>query len=264
MPTSWNCTGCSLTNSPSSDVCTACFTPAPPKSLLDTNVLFIESWIRLENVSHIPSDIVQLFHLFLQGTSKALKFHDTFRSVKDCDISEDGTHVKISSVGNLEFPYVLADIKPITSGVHCWRMKTVTTKRWMVWAVSQKKRHSQHPYRRAFGVSKDACDYYPADPTYYQHREPCDKMYFRNLKVGDVDMLLDADAGTLRLCVVGHAKPRHEVKLYNLPIPNEVAGHTGWVPCGIFGYAGQQLRVSSIPREWYGHRRDCQLHCLRV
>ena len=101
--------------------------------------------------------------------------------------------------------------------------------------------------------------YYPCDESwdYWPDHAECDKTWFGHYKVLDVDLLLDADTGILKLGVVGHTQKQNEhAMLFNIPIPGQMNGHKGYVPQFIFAYQYQEMMMAEIPVDWYGQPKD--------
>ena len=73
---------------------------------------------------NIPLEIINLCLKFYMELYEILKFSDDKKKHYICErlqLSEDRTCV--SRPGYTECGYVLADIEPVTYGIHCWRIQ---------------------------------------------------------------------------------------------------------------------------------------------
>eukprot|EP01084_Bolivina_argentea_P130670 230678_1 len=184
--------------------------------------------------------------------TEILRFSDEFitKLYTPFELSDDGRCIKRTSNGYVA--YVLSDMDPVTSGVHCWRVKITNPKsnnHWIIFAVSQRDTFDDDSYLGGdvFGVS---C---------------CSQYYGNNIKNNGVntkhlhgakyvDLLLDVDNGKLSICEVGtNYGDEKEAKLWNLPTDSNVWVH-GWVPHFNITYiaAGIELRLAKIDTSLYG------------
>ena len=65
-------------------------------------------------------------------------------------------------------------------------------------------------------------------------------------------MLLDADKGILKFCVVPFVEEKYEAILRKIPIDND----EGYVPHFNLDRRGQNLKIARIPIDWYGKEKS--------
>ena len=107
------------------------------------------------------------------------------------------------------------------------------------------------PYEMAYGISgteDKKSSWFPGsfEKGYYEHHNGISRECFI-FKEGEVDMLLDADEGELKFCVVGLLDDDHEAKIYNLPKQT-----CGWVPHFYCYCDGTEFRIAKISVDLYG------------
>ena len=74
----------------------------------------------------IPDEIITLFFIWYHIKSEILKWSETFhyqsKFSSAIDLSQDNTVVRVDSWGPA---YILADVEPVTKGIHCWRIEVM-------------------------------------------------------------------------------------------------------------------------------------------
>eukprot|EP01084_Bolivina_argentea_P011781 22040_1 len=90
-------------------------------------------------------------------------------------------------------------------------MKIVNNKCWMLYAVAEKKTHTDYSYSQSYGVA--CCN------DYYNNGNKNVKNNAVGMKheAEFVDLLLNVDEGTLNICEVGNCVEGKEAKLWGLP-----------------------------------------------
>eukprot|EP01084_Bolivina_argentea_P141969 249450_1 len=179
-------------------------------------------------------------------------------------MSDDG-HLELSDdykcvthSGSDSHTYILADIQPVTNGVHCWRVQvTHPTQHWLFWGISSKKLYAQKSYYKentvqGVAVNKGSLEWYLHNNAIHNNITKEYQQLFLK-KHCQVDMLLDVDKGTLNLCVVGHSEGKKQIKICGLSNPPNNA----WVPHFNLYSSNTQLRIAKIPVSLFGkHKKN--------
>eukprot|EP01083_Nonionella_stella_P007743 22309_1 len=214
------------------------------------DLLLIHGYSGLHH-KHIPNEIALLITRYIVPI---LPFSEEYMSNwSKWELSDDRKCIKRTSSG--QYAYILSDIDPVTSGVHCWRVKITQARdsnHWVMFGVSEKKRFKDHSFRDAYGVS--CCKW--STTNYFANHNKRIKTNAVNTehfhRATEVDILLDVDDGKLNICEAGNRSEKEAI-LWNLPQPYPNA-MSGWVPhlnCARDA-AGIQLKVEKIPISWYG------------
>ena len=87
--------------------------------------LLISGYIKKQKLSiTIPLDIVTVVFQFYFNTFMVLKFSSTFIARGDFILSDDNKCVRRKEPGYAR-RYVLVDIDPVKTGIHCWRVQVI-------------------------------------------------------------------------------------------------------------------------------------------
>lgn len=223
----------------------------------DENQLLIDGFIKQQKDISIPCDIINLVLLFYHIDWEILKFAN---GKKGFTVNDDGNVVTKDGWGVATIP---VDIKPVTHGIYCWRIYMITNNQPVAWMVAEKRMVMHTSKFKEIGITSVGafCSIHPKDYRDF-------KIQYFSKNILQVDLLLDVDAGTLRICAVGYAKVPYEAILNELPIPGlslthksrltrhlkegESAIHSGYVPHICLTASGQKASVVQIPHEKYG------------
>eukprot|EP01084_Bolivina_argentea_P239193 402043_1 len=200
----------------------------------------------------IPNDIVEMIGVFYIHIFELLQFVKIGTDVNNNLILEDNRY--LARINGYRWQlFVLADIKPIMNGIHCFRVynKSVNGQCYVMWMVSQcKNKYIRYSYddKSCYGISYQE---------WFSRGHPEKKNNGIVLGIGnlglrkseiEVDMLLDLEKEELRICVVGNKE--QEAKIW--PVPKCKAGykpHLHLVDVDI-------TRLCRIPVNWYGLEKD--------
>ena len=130
-----------------------------------------------------------------------------------------------------------------------------------MWGVSRPGTFTMYSYDDAFGISSKYDQYFPWAAILKSRVEHSNSEIAHFLMdKGEVDMLLDADKGELKLCVVGQCEETKVPKLWW--DAKKVADAyfdddgRGWVPHFNLHEKRQQLRIAKIPVDLFGQKED--------
>eukprot|EP01084_Bolivina_argentea_P106370 190366_1 len=198
-----------------------------------TDQWLVFGYIRLNN-NKLPKDVMATCLLFYHLKYDILTFSQQYKTNDAALILYDGNKCVHRILNEDDFGYILGNIEPIKTGIHCWRLNVVNpSERWILFGISQQKRFDnfQMYTNGVFG------QLYPyRSCTNWEYTNGINRAHFKEQKC-QIDILLDADKGTLQLCIVGKCDDKHELRIWNLPQSN-----TGWLPhINVYG-ANQNFR----------------------
>jgi len=210
-----------------------------------------------DNAYAAHSATIEICALFVYGVAFHIKFSEEFRSRKDLQLSADNhciTKTRDEADPRCTCAWTIGDIEPVKTGIHCWRVLINNpTQEYLKIGVSAKRMFSDSNLNHAsvWGIAR----HHRKQQNYYKpmrnpHHNHIDLAHFMQTQCA-VDILLDADTGTLNMAVVGMADDEHEAKMWNLPTGRKC---TGWVPHFIIGTRATDtsLQLLSMDARWYG------------
>eukprot|EP01083_Nonionella_stella_P064474 168036_1 len=222
---------------------------------MDNDMLLVFGYVRLKSDSSvtIPNVIAELCFKFYHLVAAMLQFSSVYCSADGFELSNDNKHVKrVPAEASDGYRYILVDAVPVFTMEHCWRIKVDNPKGgWIVWGIAQQQKYEtgRFVHRKSDGGAYGVTYYqqfYPDDSFSVNSQVRCEQFADTTCLI---DLYLNADEGTMKLCVVGQLDGG-EPRFHKLPTNTK----KGWVPYFVFGTTpmGASLRVAKIPIEWYG------------
>lgn len=194
---------------------------------------------------------------------KRLKFSTEYQSEDGLELREDNYVLVREGIPtasyNKYYRWILADMEPVTEGIHCWRVNAKHQKDggWIVYGVSPRQMFANSCGQDGvWGVTCNGC-WYPGGCT--TNKISTTHFYRQNL---DVDILLNLETGELRICVVGMLSTDKEAVLQGI---HEVDNEDGWVlhlnvfnngDGGRYDTEDTEVRIAEISPEIYGQSVD--------
>ena len=175
----------------------------------------------------------------------------------------------ITRVNNsTKYRWITADVEPANYGIHCWRVNVNHTKKgsnggWIVYGVSPPNPDlAQNCTMQdgVWGIAWSDC-WYPFAGRCQDLSVASDTEYLYRKNI-DVDILLNLEAQTLTIGIVGIIDDKHEYRFKGIERTNKFGG---WVPhFNLFASdsawnagpdtTGCELRIAQIPPDLY---RQC-------
>eukprot|EP01084_Bolivina_argentea_P211044 359062_1 len=219
-------------------------------------IVIWEHWFRI--IMNCVIDIKNITQIIVEfaDTARILKFSKKFKSKYGLYLMDDNKCVqrcKVGSSSTASYRWILADIKPVSKGIHCWRVNAKheleQKSGWVVYGISppNDKIRDYVPIG-IWGATYSMC-FYPTT----SKRMKNDHLYKQNL---NVDMLLDLDKQTLNIAVVGLMDDKYQIKFSGIEKTNEFGG---WCPYfNLYQNASDectvrcQLRIAHISPKLFG------------
>eukprot|EP01084_Bolivina_argentea_P003852 7282_1 len=198
----------------------------------------------------LPPKIKYLCILFAFNIfeNKYIPFSTKFKTKNGIELTENNKRASKSDYHRSS--WIVSDIEPVRYGIRCWRILVNNPKQAFIrFAVGSKRAFSEDSvYGIAYNKKRKLAIWRPAGNI--SSRNKIDLQHFASKKCV-VDMLLDADNGILKICVVGMCDDEHEAKIWNMATTNL---YQRWVPHFTFGSSanGAQLQVTEIYKGYYG------------
>ena len=203
----------------------------------------------------IPIDIINLLLLFYHIEWEMLKF---MANTKGFKLSED----RLCAIKQDKWiiQSIVADIEPVKSGIHCWRVYSFTNHVPFAWTVSET--NLDRNFTEIGIINLGIYKAIRPQNKYSLNKFDCDVF-----GKGAVDILLNVDKGILRMCVVGFVEEPYGITMKGLPIPGvnyhkhstlrrledeESVCHQGYVPRLFLCGCEQKAKIAQIPIQYYG------------
>eukprot|EP01084_Bolivina_argentea_P095846 172308_1 len=222
--------------------------------------LIILYWFRTAVQKRISiEDIIQLVFPYCK-VLEILQWSTEFKSKLHLELSNNNQCVKYVGQQN-DHRFIVADIEPVCSGIHCWRIKATipdASHPWFVWGISDKRMFANESYMDMFGVAYDN-QWFPNNRSNFNFKtnRGIDDHDLSGLKKTniEVDILLNIDKSELCICAVGD-RNKTEAKMWDLPVYKQ-----GWVPHIVFYVNKSEAKIASIAVDWYGIKKDNIFKC---
>lgn len=227
----------------------------------------------------LPSELIHLLFEWFHQRFEILKWSEQYRTKDAMKLSDDSRCVTRAQMKVQGYQWILCDVDPVFEGVHCWRLmqrnptksstKSARDVGWVNYGVGSKRMYTDNAFAppTVYGIANNDCWYGGGGGnrhwhSYEQNKERRNDAYVYGFARNniEIDILLDADKGILKLVVVGTLgkmmktaggeQKTGEAILKTLPTETK----HGWVPyINTFSSAtGCSLRICKIPSEWYG------------
>ena len=165
------------------------------------------------------------------------------KSADGLELSDHRKSVKRTSQGH---KHVLADCTPVGKGKHCWRGKVTDNKHWIFFGVANNEHPQDGGFSQSYGCSGTSGQFYNNSNVAVTNNGASNA----HLHAAEfVDIFLDVDKGTLRICEVGNCNKGNEVRMTGLPKHD-------YVPSFNIHGANISIRLAKIPTSWYSKKKS--------
>merc|ERR1719242_80128 len=225
----------------------------------------------------LPSELIQMFFVWFHEKYQILKWSQKYRTMESMSLSDDDRCVTRKASTDNTYQWIICDAEPVYDGVHCWRLKqnnpTKSKSGWINYGVAARRMYTDNAFAppTVWGIANNDCWYggmdgrkhYHSYETYQEYRNDAWVYGFAENNI-EIDILLDADKGSVQFVVVGTLgkmmtarngkKKTGEAIMCQLPTNTD----HGWVPYinTFTSSQGCELRICKVPADWYGHHRE--------
>merc|ERR1712154_608445 len=99
--------------------------------------------------------------------------------------------------------YAIIDDKPVFDGIHCWRVQIKHGKAaWIMFGIGEYKQYDDRSFKEVYGVST-ASQWFPWYPNKGKNTNNAEMDEWKTNDEYKVDILFNADDGSLSICMVG-------------------------------------------------------------